>query len=205
MQANYEAEVEKRAAAEKELADTVADLQATKDAAAAAAAAAAERMQELGEELAAATEVLNRQEGENAELKAAAEAIKGQYLVAQDSVEAEQGVVMRMQAEIARLKRYEIDNEYLASENKKMKGEVKGLGASLTSTRAALEAAKAEAVTQRQKSEATLNELQSALDNIQSQVLQVRPPPALSSISFLFSWQSRARCCKWQRRTVACL
>jgi chromosome segregation ATPase len=173
LQEQYGAEQDKRATLEAELEATIEELEAQKRAASNAAAAAALRMKELGEELEAATEVLNRQEGENMALQAQTEAIRSQYLVAQDSVEAEQGVVIRMQKEIARLKRYEIDNEYLVSENSKIKGELKGLNSNLTSTRGALEAAKADAERQRKKSEATLSELQSALESIQEQVLSV--------------------------------
>ena len=91
----------------------------------------------------------------------------------QDTVEAEQNVVMRMQREIARLKSVEIDNEYLNSENRKIKGELRELSGNLSTTRRALEQAKAEAEAQRQRSEATLGSLQTALDDIQQQVMSV--------------------------------
>lgn len=188
VQAAFEEERRVREATEEELQEAIAKLEAQL------------RVDELGEELTAATEALNASEGRNTDLERSAAAIKDQYLSAQarslpclllgcaaqcegcicdrwrrvqDTVEAEQNVVMKMQREITRLKSVEIDNEYLNSENRKIKGELKELSGNLSSTRRALEQAKADAEAQRQKSEATLSQLQVALDDIQEQVMSV--------------------------------
>ena len=143
LQESLSEEKESRVATEEELAAARAALEEQKAAAEAAKADASQRVQELGEELAAATEALNSQESQNKELQAQAEGIRERYLSAQYSVEAEQGTILRLQKEISRLQSVEIDNEYLQSENTKIRGELGELSSSLGSTRAALEKAKA--------------------------------------------------------------
>lgn len=79
-----------------------------------------------------------------------------------------------MQREISRLdsklQATEMENTFLREENTKIRRDVDFLSGDLSDTRAALSAAKADAVRQREQSEATLATLTAALDRIQGQV-----------------------------------
>ena len=72
-----------RQATEEELQEAIEKLEAQRAAAADAAAEAQARVDDLGEELTAATEALNASEGRNLELERSAAAVKEQYLSAQ--------------------------------------------------------------------------------------------------------------------------